>query len=233
MSQIPTARVDVHDGAADVLDVPFDPAVQAGLDLVGLPALIRERTLDDVEHVAATLDDPAVAASRAGYAACLRRQAAAWSAVQLPAVDVAAVDWPLASVRPQCLDVVGLIVADLRELAPQTRPGPVPAPGWPAETPPPGAIVAAALLCVRVAQQCVGLLAPALQLSAEITAAGTSTRYLSRCADLAARAPGLDREVATWATTADRAQVHLALRTSTQLTRRLADALEANSRTGW
>ncbi|HEY6794827.1 MAG TPA: hypothetical protein VI248_09100 [Kineosporiaceae bacterium] len=234
MTQIPTGRADSITDATDAgLDVVLDPTVQARLDAVGLPALITERTLAESARVSSALDDPAATASRAGYAAWLRRQAGAWTAVRLPAVHVAALDWPLASVRPQCLDVVGLIVADLRELCPRTRPSRVPVQGWPAETPPHGMIVAAALLCVRVAHRSAGLLGPVLHLSDGITAAGTATRYLSRCQDLAERAAGVEREVTSWAGAADPTQLHLALLASTQLTRRLADALEAGSRTGW
>jgi hypothetical protein len=202
-------------------------------DVAGLPALVAERTSGDWARITARLSEPGATSTRATYAGWLRHQAAAWSAVPLPAVPVAALDWPLASVRPQCLDVVGLIIADLRELSPRNRPPIVPPQGWRTETPPHGAVVGAALLCVRVAQLAAPLLGRALRLSAGITAAGSATRYLGRCADLAERAPGVQREVTNWAAKAGDSQVHHAVTTSQLFTRRLADAWEASTPSGW
>jgi hypothetical protein len=221
------------DGGATALDDSIDAAERARLDRIGLPALIAELTQDDWLRVTARLADPMAADSRANYTAWLRRQAAAWTAVQLPAVQIAALDWPLASVRPQCLDVVGLIIADLRELSPRNRPAVVPAQANRHDVTPHGTVVAAAVLCLRVAQRAAQLLGPALALSEGTTATGSATRYLARCADLAGRAPGLERELADWVDGADGTELRQVLTSSQQFTGRLADALEAATRTGW
>jgi len=234
--------LDVETGAAaltttetdDVtVDGTLEPAMAERLAAVGLPALIAERTHDDWQRLLARLADPMAADSRANYAAWLRRQARAWTAVQLPAVHVAALDWPLASVRPQCLDVVGLIIADLRDLSPRNRPSVVPAQPNRHDGPAHGTVVAAALLCLRVAERSATLLGRAEALAAGTTALGTGTRYLSRCADLAERAPGVEREVRDWAARAEAHQVVHALTAAHRFTNRLADALEAATRTGW
>jgi len=211
----------------------LDPELADRLGRIGFLDLVSELTHGDWLRVVSRLTDPMATDTRANYAAWLRRQATAWAGVRLPAVHVAAADWPLASVRPACLDVVGLIVADLRELSPRNRPSIVPAQPTGYDTPPHGAVVAAALLCRRIAERSAPLLGPAEALSAGTTALGTATRYLSRCADIAERAPGLDHELQEWAARADAHQVADALASSRRFTTRLADALEAATRTGW
>jgi hypothetical protein len=228
-----TIDLDADPSSAFGIDVPPDPALADRVRELGLPAVLAEVTDGDWSRLRAWLGDPMAVDSRANYAAWLRRQARAWKAVGLPAVHVAALDWPLASVRPQCLDVLGLIVADLRELSPRSRPTIVPAQPGPSDTVPYGTTVAAAALCLRVAQASAPLLGRAQALSAGTSAQGAPTRYLGRCADLAERAGGLDHEVREWGGTADPTQLHQALLTSRRLTRRLADALEAATRPGW
>src|SRR5664280_3568263 len=119
-----------------------------------------------------------------------------------PTAPVASLDWPLSSVRPQCLDVVGLLIADLRELDPGRHCVPLPPPAGPQTDSTPSVSVAAAHVCVAVAELSAGLLAPATALTADTTATGTATRYLERCAALGARGAGLDRELDNWAATA-------------------------------
>ena len=224
-------------GAATVADpglaVPLPADLAERLATVGLPALVAERTRADRERVADHLSGRSAVASRAAYTAWLRRQATAWRAVRLPAVDVAVLDWPLSSVRPQCLDVVGLIVADLRELDPRHRPAPVPAQPGRHDATPVGAVVAAALLCVHVAELTAPLLPGAEALHAGVTATGPATRYLGRCAELAERAPGLDREVTAWAANAPGDHVHHAVLAGQLFAARLAEALDATEPTGW
>src|SRR5690606_23839425 len=99
--------------------------------------------------------------------------------------------------------------------------------------PPHGTIVAAALLCLRVAQRSAGLLPAAEALARGATAYGTATRYLSRCADLADRAAGLEHEIQEWSVRADASDLAGAVAGAEQFTARLADALEAATRTGW
>ena len=197
-----------------------------------LNVLVSELTVADLERIEVGLDLEQATSSLARYTAWLRRQVCAWTVVGLPAVSVAALDWPLASVRPQCLDVVGLILTDLRELSPGTRPGVVPSqPGH--YLAPPGVMVAAALLCLDVARRCAPLLPGATALSASRTAQGTGTRYLARCADLADRAAGAEREIRDWGTLAAPEQVEHARTAARRFTARLADALDTGRRTGW
>jgi len=215
------------------VDAAVDAALRLRLDRLGLPELVAELTHDDWLRITARLADPMATDSRSNYAAWLRRQASAWTAVRLPAVHVAAPGWPLASVRPQCLDVVGLIVADLRELSPRNRPSIVPAQPNGHDMPPHGTLIAAALLCRRVAERSAALLPTAEALSAGTTATGTATRYLARCVDLSERAGGLDRELSDWVDGASEAELADALGQSRRFTARLADALESATRTGW
>jgi len=222
--------------AASAPATPVDPQLQARITTVGLAATLHERTGAYRARLITHLSDPMAADSRAGYAGWLRRQANAWAQLSLPAVPVASLDWPLASVRPQCLDVVGLLMADLRELNPGRRTLPLSRnssqPGRHGSADP-GVCVAAAQLCVGVAELSAGLLAPARALSAGVTAAGDATRYLSRCVALADRGPGLDRELDTWGATADPAQRQLAVLSAELFALRLAEAFDAASRTGW
>lgn len=215
------------------IDAPIDGELQARIEAEGLSAVLADVTRPGYERAVTHLADPLAANSRAAYAAWLRRQVSAWADLGLPAVPVAAVDWPLASVRPQCLDVVGLLLTDLRELSPRMRPTTVPAQATRGGLPQPGVVVACVDLCVRLAVPASQLLAPALALTAGTTQVSSATRYLSRCADLADRAPGLTREVDGWARAAGAVQAQLAVLTARRLTDRLASGLEARVRTGW
>jgi hypothetical protein len=216
---------------------PVDPQLQARITTVGLAATLHERTTAHRARLITHLSDPMSADSRTGYAAWLRRQANAWAQLNLPAVPVASLDWPLASVRPQCLDVVGLLMADLRELNPGRRTLPLARQsgqsGGRHGSADPGVCVAAAHLCVGIAELSAGLLVPARALSAGTTATGDATRYLQRCADLADRGAGLDREIDSWGATADPAQRQLAVLSAELFSLRLSDAFDAGTRTGW
>jgi hypothetical protein len=215
------------------VDAPQDPHLEARLRTTDLSTVLEEVTRPGCERVAAHLADPAATASRAAYATWLRRQVHAWGEVRLPAVSAAAPDWPLASVRPQCLDVVGLLIADLRELNPRMRPTVVPHQATGAELPQPGIVVAAVDLCVRLAAPPARLLDAARALTEGPTHLHSATRYLARCADLAERAPDLRREIDRWAGTAGPTHAQLAVLTAASLADRLAHALEARVRTGW
>jgi hypothetical protein len=217
---------------AGVLDTTLAPELIHRLDQIGLAAVLIEQTASAWSRILPHLGDPMAVDNRANYTGWLRRQVSAWTTAQLPAVSVAAVDWPLASVRPQCLDVVGLLVADLRDLAPQQRSYRIPAQAQHGRSIPPGEIVAAAVLCVLVAGPASALLGPALELTAGTTGIGSATRYLSRCTELAARYGGLVRELDGWAVDEPQ-QAQLAVRIAEQLATRLADALDAGLRTGW
>jgi hypothetical protein len=216
----------------DVLDVPLDPMLSRRLDEIGLAALILERTASAWARTLPHLADPMATDSQANYTGWLRRQVSAWTCVGLPAVSVAAVDWPLSSVRPQCLDVVGLLNADLRDVAPRHRPHRVPAQAVHGRSVPAGEAAAAAVLCVQAAGPCAVQLAPALELTAGTTGLGSATRFLARCADLAERQGGLARELQRWSVDEPR-QSQLAVQIAEQLAGRLAAALEAGTRTGW
>jgi hypothetical protein len=218
---------------ASAVDAPLDAGLQTRLDAAGLAAVLDDVTRPGRERITAHLADPMATDSRATYAAWLRRQVSAWSELRLPAVSVAAVDWPLSSVRPQCLDVVGLLIADLRELSPRMRPTVVPAQATSRDLPQPGVIVGAVDLCVRLAAAPARLLLPAQALTAGMTHQGSSTRYLARCADLAERAAGLVRELDRWADGAGAVQTQLAVFTAQGLADRLADSLDARIRHGW
>lgn len=215
------------------VDAPHDPHLEAWLRTTGLSAVLAEVTRPGCERVTAHLAGPAATESRVAYAAWLRHQVHAWGEVRLPAVSVAALDWPLASVRPQCLDVVGLLIADLRELNPRMRPTVVPHRATSVELPQPGVVVAAVDLCVRLAAAPARLLEAARALTEGPTHLHSATRYLARCADLAERAPGLQREIDRWAGTAGPVQTRLAVLTAASLADRLAHALDARVRTGW
>jgi hypothetical protein len=218
---------------APATDAPMDPQLQARLETAGLAAVLAEVTRPGCTRAVAHLADPMATDSHAAYAAWLRRQVRAWSEVRLPAVPVAALDWPLASVRPQCLDVVGLLVADLRELSPRTRATIVPVQATGAELPQQGIVVGAVDVCVRLAAAPACLLESARTLTDGPTHVRSATRYLQRCADLSERAPGLAREVDVWAAAAGPVQTQLAVLTARRLADRLADALDARVRTGW
>jgi hypothetical protein len=216
---------------APTMDEPLDPELQARVGSVGLTAVLAEVTKPSADRLAAHLADPTVTRSQAAYAAWLRRQVRAWSELRLPASSVAALDWPLASVRPQCLDIVGTIIADLRELAPRMRPTIIPSYATSPDHPRPGVTVAAVDLCVRTAAAPAQLLGPTQELTAGATHLGSATRYLTRCADLVERAPDLQRDVDRWAGEAGPAPTQLAVLTAQHLASRLVDVLEA--RAGW
>jgi hypothetical protein len=223
-------------GVRMVDDAPLehsDPAVQARIDRVGAVAALREFTEPTRTSLAAHIADPMAADSRAAYVGWLRRQATAWAGLALPTVPVAALEWPLASVRPQCLDVVGLLLADLRELSPGSRPMTVPRQASWHESIVPGICVASAYACTAAAQLASGLLEPALTLTAGMTRVGPATRYLQRCAELTERLDGFHREVDRWAAAAPATQVQVAAVTAQQQLGRLLQLLEAGRRTGW
>jgi len=215
------------------VDAPLDPQLQARVEAAGLSAVLAEITQPGRAQAIPYLADPMVTDSHASYLAWLRRQLRAWSELRLPSISVVTLDWPLSSVRPQCLDVVGLLIADLREISPRMRPTVVPAQATSAELPQPGIVVAAADLCVRLAEGPARLLDPALALTRGMTHVGSSTRFLARCTDLAERAPGLAREIDRWASTAGPVQTQLAVFTAGRLADRLATALDSRVRTGW
>src|SRR5512135_2806921 len=151
-----------------------------------------------LERIDTLAADPGVIGSRAGYAGWLRRQSAAWWFADLPAVPVATPHWQLSSVRPACLDVLGLLAADLREISPGARPA-IPRQPSPAEAVDVTRQVGAVYTCVSVAALLAPLLPAAQSLTAGLTQVGSSTRYLQRCADLAERTAGLQRELDQWA----------------------------------
>jgi hypothetical protein len=203
------------------------------LGTAGLSAVLEEVTRPGCELVAAYLADPSATRSLSAYAGWLRRQVYAWSELRLPAVPVAAVDWPLSSVRPQCLDVVGLLIADLRELNPRLRPTVVPRQMTGPDLPPAGILIASVDLCVRLAAAPARLLPAARALTEGPTHVQSATRYLARCADLADRAAGLHCELDSWAATAGPAQCELAVVTAQEHAQQLADALDARVGSGW
>jgi len=212
---------------------PQDPQLEARLRTTGLSAVLEEAIRPGCERVVTYLADPTATGSRSSYAAWLRRQVHAWSELRLPAVSVAAVDWPLASVRPQCLDVVGLLIADLRELNPRLRPTIVPRQASGVELPQPGIVIASVYLCVRLAAAPARLLDAARAVTEGPTHLHSATRYLARCADLAERAPGLRREIDSWSTSAGPVQTQLAVLTARSYAHRLAEALDARVSAGW
>jgi hypothetical protein len=109
----------------------------------------------------------------------------------------------------------------------------VPAQATSRELPQPGIVVAAVDLCVRLAAAPARLLEPAQALTAGTTLQGPATRYLTRCADLAGRSPGLTREIDRWADGAGQVQTQLAVLTARSLAERLADSLDSRIRRGW
>jgi hypothetical protein len=214
-------------------DTAVDPELATRITRAGLSTVLREVSVPGYERITTHLAEPMATQSRAAYAAWLRRQAQAWSELRLPAVPVSAVDWPLRSVSCQCLDVVGLLVADLREISPRTRPTLVPRQSIGADLPQPGVIVGCVDLCVRIAAPAARLLGPARALTAHLTQVGSSTRYLSRCAELAELVEPLEAELDEWGTSAAPAQAQLAVLTVRHLADDLASALDARFRTGW
>jgi hypothetical protein len=230
MTMTQDATVGVNTPAALI---QVDPQLISRIATIGLAATLHERTVGHRARLIAHLSDPMATRSRAGYAAWLRRQRNAWAQLNLPAVPVASLEWPLASVRPQCLDVVGLLIADLRDLDPGRRHVP-PARTGPADNDnAPGVCVAAAQVCVAVAELSAGMLTSATALTADTTASGSATRYLQRCAQLSDRGAGLDRELDSWGAAADPAAGQQAVLSAELFSVRLADAFDAGARTGW
>jgi hypothetical protein len=221
--------------APDALDIaaPLYHQVQARLERAGLAAVLAEVTQSGCDRVTGHLGDPTATASRAAYAAWLRRQVRAWRGLPLPTRTTAAYDWPLTSVGPECLDVLGLLVADLRELAPGMRPTLVPSPAACVEPPQPGDLVAAAYLCVRLAAAPASLLGQAQALTAGVTHLGPATRYLTHCANLAERAHEVPGDVNGWAGTTGPEQVQLAVFSAERLAARLVSALDSPFHAGW
>jgi hypothetical protein len=213
--------------------IPVDPKLTSRIATIGLAATLHERTAGQRARLIAHLADPMATDSRANYAAWLRRQTNAWAQLNLPAVPVASLDWPLASVRPQCLDVVGLLIADLRDLDPGRRRLPLPRTGHPQSACTAGICIAAAQVCVAVAELSAGLLASAGALTADTTAAGSATRYLHRCVQLSDRGAGLDRELDSWGAAAEPAALQQTVLSAELFGLRLADAFDAGTRTGW
>jgi hypothetical protein len=230
MTMTQDAAMGVH---ASATVAELDPALKARIAAIGFGATLHERTAGHRARLIAHLADPMATDSRAGYAAWLRRQTNAWAQLNLPAVPVASLDWPLAAVRPQCLDVVGLLIADLRDLDPSRRRMPLPRTANAHSDRAAGVCVAAAQVCVAVAELSAGLLPSATALTAGTTATGSATRYLQRCVQLTDRGAGLDRELDSWGASADPAALQQAVLSAELFNLRLADAFDAGARTGW
>jgi hypothetical protein len=218
---------------APTLEEAPNVQLRARIDQLGLAGALRETTHAHRAALAAHLADPAAAASRAAYVGWLRRQIAAWAQVPLPTVHVASLEWPLASVRPQCLDVVGLLVADLRELSPGSRPPLLPRQATSYEGVRPGLVIAAAHTCLSAARLAADLLAPARTLTAGMTRVGPATRFLERCAGLAERADGFERDVERWGHQTSASESELAVRNTAAHLRRLVEVLDAGRHPGW
>ena len=188
---------------------------------------------------ASALADIDAVASRADYAAWLRRTSAAWS--RLPLAPVGAdgeplVRWPLTTVGPEVLDGRAELAADLRDLAiagggivglPSRRQAPA------GEQHVDEAFLVGAAYVATVAATDAAVLAGAAVALAEATDwAPVGTRFVRRCSELAPARRPLQGELASWAATAGPEAVDRAVLTARTLTLELADALRQGSR-GW
>lgn len=222
-------------GDAVTLESPLTtaPDLLAKINRIGLSAALGEASAGAHERIVAHLSGSTATESRASYAGWLRRQIRAWSELDLPVVPFGVTDWPLRSLSPRHLDVVGLLMADLREISPRTRPTLVPRQSRSTDLPTTGMIMGSAEMCARLAAPTSHLLESAQALTAHLTRVGSSTRYLSRCAEIAAMGDEIAAELDAWARNVEPAQVALAALTSRRLTEELAAALEARHQTGW
>ena len=205
----------------------------------GFLATLESRTWRPRAVAASTLADVDAVASRADYAAWLRRTSAAWSRLPLAPVDTEGaplVRWPLTSVGPDVLDGRAELAADLRDLAiagggivglPGRRQAPA------GEQPADEAFLVGAAYVATVAAADAAVLADAaVALEAVTDWAPVGTRFVRRCKALAPSRRPLQRELAAWAAAAAPEAVDRAVLTARTLSLDLADALRASSR-GW
>jgi hypothetical protein len=234
------SRTVLTSAATAVVDAA--PSVADDLRRLGLVATLEAHTWADRSRSSAHLSDLAAVDSRAAYAAWLRRLGAAWARVQLPVTRDAA--WPLATVGPECLDVLGPLRADLRDVtlaaggagtsgpdALTFAPRPAGAAGSRGRTGGPagcGTVVGAAYASVVLASDAAVLLPGALALAVDLRAP-VGLRFLRRCAAAAADRTSLRQELAT-GLPADVAEE--AVRTAVDVTRGLAEGLTARP-AGW
>lgn len=215
------------------------------------PQWLDECTAAARERAVQRLCDPAGVRDRAAYAAWLRRTAAAWARVPLP-VAPEPQRWPFDAVGPACLDVLGPLGADLRDVTmasgaavcvPVALTGPVGrgrADGRSHEVLP--LLAAAVYVTVEICARTAGLVPDALALSRD-PRTPLGLRFLRRCSSASAARTVLRRELGTWAARTHRLDptdghatgpqtLDLTARTATRLTTALADALDTRRR-GW
>jgi hypothetical protein len=221
--------------------VAVEPAlVSDDLRRLGFLATLEARTWASRSRAAAVLADPGAVASRAAYAAWLRRVATAWSRVALPAWSGTG-RWPFPSVDPQCLDLLGHLRADLRDVTLAAGGVSLPGPAGRQVLAGTGrteeqAVLAGSVYAAVVLGSDAAVLVPgALGLAAE-PRAPLGLRFLRGCAAAAAARTPLRRELARWAEglpqPEGRAHAELAVRTACDLVEHVADALQGPRR-GW
>lgn len=215
------------------------------------PDLLDECTAAARERAFERLCDPAAVRDRASYATWLRRTAAAWARVPLPVAPEAR-RWPFDAVGPACLDVLGPLEADLRDVTmasgaavcvPVSLTGPVGRGRADSRTREVLPLLAAAVyVTVEICARTADLVPDALALSRD-PRTPVGLRFLRRCSSASAARTVLRGELATWAERTRRLDpphghatgpqsLDLTARTATRLATALADAVDTRRR-GW
>ena len=215
------------------------------------PDLLDECTAAARDRAVQRLCYPAAVRDRAAYATWLRRTAAAWARVPLP-VAPEPQRWPFDAVGPACLDVLGPLEADLRDVT-MASGAAVCVPVWPAAPVGRGRtggrtrevlplLAAAVYVTVEICARTAELVPDALALSRD-PRTPVGLRFLRRCSSASAARTVLRGELATWAERTRQLDppdghatgpqsLDLAARTATRLATALADALDTRRR-GW
>ena len=188
--------------------------VRDGVRRDGFLATIGSRTWRSRAHGAAALADLAAVASPAAYAAWLRRTAAGWSRLPLPAAVGAT--WPLVSVGAHCLGGHEHLAADLAGLGAHAD---VASLGSDAVDE--AFLVGAAYVAVVAA----GDAAVLAQVAAGTEGIAAHTRFLRHCGELAGSRAAFRRELASWAADSDPQTAERAVLAARTLSLELAQAL--------
>jgi hypothetical protein len=207
-----------------------DHKVQAEVRRLGFFAALDSLTWHARSRVTEHLADVTATDSKATYLAWLRRATAGWSVVPLPVGAALTEAWPVPAVDPSCTGVRALLVADLRDLAPITRPSLVPTPAVPADD---VRCAAAAYVVVATAHAVAPLAARGRALTGATGTDPAGTRYLQRCAELDGVRDEVRHDLLSWADEVGPAAADRMIRTAGAFLDALGTALTATRRRGW
>jgi hypothetical protein len=207
-----------------------DHRVRAEVRRLGFFAALDSLTWHSRSRVTEHLADPGAVTSPAAYVGWLRRAAAGWAVVPLPLGSAAVQAWPVAAVDPTCTGLRALLVADLRDHAPASRPTLLPT----ASTPPDEVhCAAAAYVVVATAHAVAPLAAGALRLTSADPHGPAGTRYLQRCESLDAVRDEVRHDLLSWADTVGADGSERMIRTARAYLDSLGTGLSATRRRGW